>query len=376
MIGVYIGDGESIARFEAFADDDLTAAMARYHELTGTTPPADAQPTLDNEPWNDADRWMRRAIALRSAGRFDEWAACFDEDVVWVSHRSLTAASYRGRAEVSAAYTDQPVSMFAETLGVRGDSLVLQRHRWIYRDQQFEFEFLLVTRWSADGLLTKAAVYDLADLRAAFEKLDEWHIDDLSPIEAAHARSMRAFAAALSNKDLERAVRALSPIATLHTDRPLSWGNLDYDGIVASQASITRVDGDVVFAFERVDLPGPSVGVGLTRHQLIDAHGSVMTSTWVACHRTDAASGLIARVENFEPEFAGQARAVADRWAAETAADRMVNAAVIAGGLTNALARYGEPGDVLCLLAEDFTSTLTDGTTVTLDDLRNGAVDP
>ncbi len=66
---------------------------------------------------------------------------------------------------------------------------------------------------------------------------------------------------------------------------------------------------------------------------------------------------------------------MADRWAAETAADPMVNTAVIAGGLTNALARYGEPGDVLCLLADDFTATLTDGTIVTLEDLRDGNVD-
>jgi hypothetical protein len=53
----------------------------------------------------------------------------------------------------------------------------------------------------------------------------------------------------------------------------------------------------------------------------------------------------------------------------------MVNTAVIAGGLANALARHGEPGDALCLLAEDFTATLADGTIVTLDDLRNDNVE-
>ncbi len=135
------------------------------------------------------------------------------------------------------------------------------------------------------------------------------------------------------------------------------------------------MDGDVAWAFERVDISGPNALLGHTRHQFTDTHGSVMVSTWVACQRKDAASGLIAHVENFEPDAAGQARELADRWAAETTADPMVNTAVIAGGLTNALARYGEPGDVLCLLADDFTATLADGTIVTLQDLRDGNVD-
>ena len=86
-------------RLEQFPDEALDAAMARYHELVGTAPSADASPTQD-EPWNDADRWMRQAIELRSAGRFEEWAQCFDEDVVWVSHRAITSGTYRGRDEV------------------------------------------------------------------------------------------------------------------------------------------------------------------------------------------------------------------------------------------------------------------------------------
>ncbi len=128
-----------------------------------------------------------------------------------MSHRSLTGGSYRGLAEVSAAYTDQPVSMSAETLGVRGASLVLQRHEWAYRDQQFEFEFLLLTRWSPDGLLAEAAVYDLDDLRAAFERLDEWHIDELSPIDGLPVAGSARFMDGLMNGDLDRVMSRLPP---------------------------------------------------------------------------------------------------------------------------------------------------------------------
>ena len=89
----------------------------------------------------------------------------------------------------------------------------------------------------------------------------------------------------------------------------------------------------------------------------------------------DAASGSSPTFENFEPDrrpSSCDGRSVGGR----TAADPMVNTAVIAGGLVNALARYGEPDDVLCLLADDFTATLADGTIVTLEDLRDGTVDP
>ena len=34
---------------------------------------ADAPPPLDDEPWNDADRWMRRANELRTQGHGNEF---------------------------------------------------------------------------------------------------------------------------------------------------------------------------------------------------------------------------------------------------------------------------------------------------------------
>ena len=366
-----------LTSFELFPEDDLDAATARFHELDGSAPAlSEALPTPDDEPWNDADRWMRRAIDLRSADRFDEWAACLDDDVVWVSHRSLTGGSYRGRSEVSHAYTDQPVSMSAETMGVRGDSLVLQRHVWIYRDQDFEFEFLLLTRWSTEGLLTEAAVYDLTALRAAFDQLDAWYIEDLSPLDAAQLQATLTYFDAANDRDLARALSTLAPYVVSTTHRAISWGELDRAGVAAGLATITGYDGEALFTNKRVELAGPTGVLLDSRLQFTDRHGGDLVDRFVTVKRLLPASGLIAQMDHFQHDQEHLARALAGRWAAETIADPMVNNAVVAGGLANTLARCGEPGDVLCLLADDFTATLIDGTTVTLGDLRSGTVDP
>ena len=60
------------------------------------------------------------------------------------------------------------------------------------------------------------------------------------------------------------------------------------------------------------------------------------------------ASGLcIPPMDSFESDRAQRGEPSTEQLAAETAADPMVNTALIAGGLANALARYGEPDDVL-----------------------------
>ncbi len=364
-------------RLEQFSDGDLDAAMARYHELVGIAPPAVASPTQD-EPWNDADRWMRQAIELRSAGRFEEWARCFDEDVVWVSHRAITGGSYHGRDEVSAAYgaNDLGVSMSAEPLATRGDTFALQRHVWRYDEPDIEFEFLLLTRWSTDGLLTEAAVHDLVDLRAAVEQLDEWYLHELAPIDAARMRATSAYFDAVNDRDLDRAVSTLASDVVSTTHRPVSWGTLDRDGVAAGLASITEFDGDVVYSIERLEFIGPSEIVVASRLQFTDRSGNVMVDRWVTTKRCHPASGLTALMEHVLPDRIDDARATSTRLAAESNADPMVSSAVIAGGLGNALVRFGKPHDFQRLLADDFSATLADGSTVTRDDIASGVVDP
>ncbi|HUS43991.1 MAG TPA: AAA family ATPase [Ilumatobacteraceae bacterium] len=374
VIGV---GGGVLTSIEFFSEDNLDAAMARYHELTGTTPPADAPVAVDDEPWNDADRWMRQAIELRSAGLFAEWAQCFDEDVIWVSHRRITGGSYRGRDEVSAAYgtNDLAVSMSAEPLATRGDTFALHRHVWRYDERDIEFEFLLLTRWSNDGLMAEAAVHDLADLRAAVEQLDAWYAETLPPIQAAQLRTWAALFHALSAGDLDRGVRTLGPNAYLDSHRPIHWGHLDHGQLIAVVKGITEQD-DAVFMCERVELNGPNVELGHLRLQVTDQHGSIVVSRWLSIRRTSPTTGLIEQIVDFDFDRIDDALESAEQLAAETNADPMVNTAVVVGGLVNALARYGEPGAFPCLLSDDFEVTLPDGSTVTRDGIVRGALSP
>ncbi len=62
--------------------------------------------------------------------------------------------------------------------------------------------------------------------------------------------------------------------------------------------------------------------------------------------------------------------------AAESALTIPPNRSVLSGGLANLRARHPEPDRFIDGLANDFTATLADGSTVTLDDLRAGTVTP
>ncbi len=72
---------------------------------------------------------------------------------------------------------------------------MLQHHVWRYQSADVEYECLYLSRWSPAGQIVHAVFFDPGDLRAAFEQLDDWYIEELPPIDAAQARTMRAFAA-------------------------------------------------------------------------------------------------------------------------------------------------------------------------------------
>ena len=192
--------------------------------------------------------------------------------------------------------------MGAETLATRGDPLVLQRHQWIYRDQDFEFEFLLLTRWNTDGLLTEAAVHDLADLRTAFERLDDWYIEQLSAIDAARMRATSAYFDAVNDRDLDRAVSTLAPDVVSTTHRAISWGELDRDGVAAGLATITGFDGESCSRTNGSNSAGRPKWLSPPDCSSPIGHGSVMVDRWVTTKRCHPPSGLIALMEHVEPD--------------------------------------------------------------------------
>ena len=97
--------------------------MARFHELDGIEHARDAPPAPDDEPWNDADRWMRWANELRTQGHVDEFVDLLAEDIVSEDRQTLAQHTYRGRDEVLTGWLQSDVhpSIDAETIACRGN---------------------------------------------------------------------------------------------------------------------------------------------------------------------------------------------------------------------------------------------------------------
>ena len=82
-------------------------------------------------------------------------------------------------------------------------------------------------------------------------------------------------------------------------------------------------------------------------------------------------------MDQFADEQLDEAMALVDATLAEIEAEvPKPNLTVRAGRVANIAARSGALDDLLAILADDFVAELTDGRTVTADDIRSGSVDP
>ena len=93
--------------------------------------------------------------------------------------------------------------------------------------------------------------------------------------------------------------------------------------------------------------------------------------------RTDVATGLSTRMDQFADEQLDEALAFVDATMAEIDAELPhANLAVRAGAVANAAGRGGALADLLAILADDFVAELADGRTVAIDDISSGSVNP
>ncbi len=169
----------------------------------------------------------------------------------------------------------------------------------------------------------------------------------------------------LNAGDLQTGMVVYHPSSVFIDHRPLGWGTLDLDGIRTRLRTIAESP-DRYFHYLRRAVRYSSTSLcEIGRNHAITADGFVNDSDILSIFTMDPATGLGVRTEQFDPEDLDAALARFDEIvAAELATAIPPNRAVLSGGLANLRARHPEPDRFIDGLADDFTATLPDGSTV------------
>ncbi len=169
QIDLLMVDGGKLDRCEMFDESDLDAALARFDELSRSTP------RLKNAASHVAERF-RAQFAARD---WDELAGMFAPDFCIDDRRRIVNAGIRrGRdAEIEdlRAAADVGIThMTFEVIATRGKHLILGRGD-AGNDERLgavEFDVLQVVEIDADEMMTAVVMFDADDNDAAFAELD------------------------------------------------------------------------------------------------------------------------------------------------------------------------------------------------------------
>lgn len=199
-----------VTRFEGFAEDDLDAAMARFHELTGTTPPTVSATPASGEPWNEADQLFRQSM----------------------------------QSETSCNIT---------TIAARGDDFVLCEVRW-------------TARGDASGPQADTLHHPATGLLLRMEQFDPDHLD------AALARYDEVAAAADAPPVPTTRAVAVGGLANLRARHPQPDRFLDG---LADDFTATLTDGTTltIADLRAGTVAPPDIGFGITERELIAVRG-------------------------------------------------------------------------------------------------------
>jgi hypothetical protein len=166
-------DGDLIDRCELFDETDLDAALARFSELDTQKPHLENVATgiyerfkayFTAHDWTSMSEIMAIDMATDDRRRVVNAGARYGRDV--------QVADIRALSEVGSSLT-------STTVATRGNRLALVRARFSGREQgpqAFHGEYLCIIEVDADGLLTTGVVFDLDDIAASYEELDDRYL--------------------------------------------------------------------------------------------------------------------------------------------------------------------------------------------------------
>jgi hypothetical protein len=174
-------EGDLFNRSEMFDEADIDAALARFDELS--RPPRRLE--------NAASQMDERFWTYFAARDWPATAAILADDISADDRRRVVNAGLRqGRDAVMAeivALAEVGVKNASDVIATRGGRLVLSRVRLSARDQPpeaFDAEVLVVVEIDTENRMLARVLFDLDDLAAAFEELDNRYLAGEAPVHA------------------------------------------------------------------------------------------------------------------------------------------------------------------------------------------------
>jgi hypothetical protein len=263
MIFIYTIEGDLISRYELFDETDLDAALARFDEL--------GRPVTRLE--NAATQVIERFRACFAARDWSAMAELLADDIHTDERQKVVSAGSRRGRDIdivnTRALADIGVTNITSTvIATRGGRLALSRARMSGRDQRpdaFHTETLLVVEINVDNRIVAHVAFDVDDIDAAFEELDNRYLAGQAAAEHPHTWSVIAGTYAAFNRqglvpdwvsvdhrrgspfvsgDLNatiRAARDLTPDLTIHIETVHRLGDLG--AVVTNMSFCTSPEG-------------------------------------------------------------------------------------------------------------------------------------
>ncbi|WP_216638202.1 BTAD domain-containing putative transcriptional regulator [Mycobacterium sp. 1423905.2] len=173
MIQVLSVAEDQITRCELYDEADLDAALARFDELI--------QPVRRLE--NATTQAIERFQACFEARDWDAMAQLFTEDVAAVDHRAVMRAGTRHGREINigdwrtvaeVGFTNVSSTMIA----LRGERLALGRYLISTDEPEASHNDVLgIVETNSDNRIVACAMFDVADIGAAFDELERRYLD-------------------------------------------------------------------------------------------------------------------------------------------------------------------------------------------------------
>ncbi|QRY54769.1 AAA family ATPase [Mycolicibacterium septicum] len=191
-------EGELVSRGELFDETDLDAALAKFDEITGPTPPLG----------NAASRVYDRVFAYFASRDWTSMAEVMAEDILDDDRRRVANAGLRRGREAMIANMRTGADLGARSItstviATRGNRLVLRHLRFSGQGPEaFHAELLGIAEINADEQMVVAVQFDLDDVDDALKELDARYLaGEASPHAHTWSAIMQVFAA-LNRREL------------------------------------------------------------------------------------------------------------------------------------------------------------------------------
>ncbi|OBA73140.1 regulator [Mycobacterium sp. 1554424.7] len=168
-VNLFTVDGEMLSRAEAFDDEDLDTALAKFDQLTRPAPPLE----------NTASRVDTRFQACFAARDWDAMAEMLSDGFsIEDRRRVVNMGNLQGRDAELGVHSYAVVgseNVTSTVIATRAQRLALSHYRFSGPDQRpdaFRIEMLALVEIDADDRMAAVIVFDADDVNAAIAELD------------------------------------------------------------------------------------------------------------------------------------------------------------------------------------------------------------